>query len=221
MTSIFRNALIDKEKLREIILKNPEYLQPALSFIDLQLGSEEEGIIDFLGVDASGELVIVDFDTKVNNDLLISALSQMQWLKKNQSLLKRLFFSENIDFSQTPQVFLICPAFSEKSISAAKQLAWLDVKFIQFKYIVAEGQDAIVFEEVFCNKKHDRYLRPVRSKEADIEKILTFKPPLVSPESLPRVEPSVDEGISLTPEEIAEFMDFDKALLEEKTNTPA
>ena len=134
MTTIFRKIQIKKEKLKEIILKTPECLLPGLSFIDLKLGTEEEGFIDFLGVDKAGHLVIVNLATDDNEQILIAALSQMNWLEKNKGLIKKLFFSENVDFEQPPKILLVGPGFSGKLKSAAKQIMLREIKFVEFKY---------------------------------------------------------------------------------------
>ena len=118
MTSVFRRTNISKEKLREIITKNSQSLLDGLVFIDLRLDADECGVIDFIGVDIAGGLVIIDFDVECKNDLLITALSQAYWLKKNQGLIKRLFFSENIDYNKVPKILLIAESFSSKLIAA-------------------------------------------------------------------------------------------------------
>ena len=112
MTIIYEISQLDKKKLREIIIKNPGCLDPNLSFIDMDLGTDE-GIIDFLGIDKTGGLVIVNIDVKEKNEALISMLSQVHWLKKHKDLIKRLFLNENIDFTLPPQVYLVSSSFSE------------------------------------------------------------------------------------------------------------
>ncbi|MFH2138281.1 MAG: hypothetical protein ABII88_07185 [Candidatus Omnitrophota bacterium] len=225
MTTVFRKTVIEKEKLREIILKNPEYIQPDLSFIDLKLGTEDEGIIDFLGVDKTACLNIVNFSTGENADLLISALSQAHWLRKNETLVKRLFFSENVDLTQSPVIMLIGSDFSEKSKSAAKQINGHLIKFIQFQYVISQDQDAIFFEEVFCNKKNlqQEIAVEVKEKESITQTTVSLKSSVIRKETLPVPEVSAEaphpriEEILLSPEEIAEFMDFDRVLEREKS----
>jgi len=220
MTTIFHNALISKEKLREIILKNPQTLLSGLSFIDLQMSVDEGGIIDFLGVDTAGCLVIVNFDIISDDHMLIDVLSQMQWLKKNQGLIKRLFFSENICFEKTPQIVLLAPAFSNKLEDAVKQLTAKDLKLLNYKYIVSESDDAIIFDEVFSNLKLNSE-QALKSKNEDkqLDKIeyavLSEKDEIEENSDSEKIEAIEEEKsplydvITLTPEEIAEFMDFD------------
>lgn len=215
MTRVFQKTNIESEKLRDIILKNPEYLQSNLSFIDSQLGIQDEGIIDFLATDTDGKMVIVNFDVKENNNLLICALSQMQWVSKNKNLLKRLFFSENLDFSRQPKIILIAPSFSKELEQAARELFSLDLKFIKYQYMITKGEEAILFEDVFDNRYGQGISQP-RVPQTKAKEFLNFPSPVVPQAVAATVVPEPEE-ISLTPEEIAEFMDFDMFLKKEKT----
>ena len=188
MTVALHWGEIDKEKLRDIIFKNPEFVQQGLNVIDTQLGTEEEGIIEFLAVDKGGRLVLINFDTHENDNLLVSSLSQMQWLTKIENVLKRLYVKENVNFDQFPLLLIIAPFFSEKAKAAAKQITSHDIKFIEYKYMLVEGRDAVAFDEVFSNKS--------RSAAKPLE--------IVPPRPLPLKE------IRLTPEEIAGLLNFEK-----------
>ena len=230
MTTVFRKTQIGKEKLHDIILKNPEYIQPGLSFLDSNFGNEDVGLIDFLGVNGAGKLVLVNFEVSDNGGtLLIAALSQIQWIKKNESLIKRLFFSENVDFSIAPEIVMVSPEFSKQTIEAAKQLSNHELALLQYQYIIAGTEDAIFFEEVLNINQPDVIKNNVvkktdiRQSEEIVKKEIDSC--IVSPESvdesLPKIEiedNSIEHHIELTPEEIAEFMDFDRVLEIEKSS---
>ena len=223
MTTVFRKASISKEKLKDIITKNPQSLMDGLSFIDLQLVTDEQGTIDFLGVDKAGRMVLVNFDTSSEDGMFITALSQMYWLKKNHGLIKRLFFSENIDFSLDPQMLLISDGFSGKLKSAVKQTKLQDIKLVEFKYIITQGKDAIIFEEVFTSKKvSTAEISFVQEKKGFVEEKNiseyeelqnNFAQPDNKQVNVPRL---ILRDVSLCPEEIAEFMEFEKTLEEKK-----
>jgi len=213
MTTIFHRAQIDREKLQEIILKNPKDVQEGLSFIDHQLGTQEEGVIDFLGIDKTGRLVIVDFDIRENDRLLVEALSELQWLRENTRLIKKLFYNENVDFNKAPRLVLIGPSFSEKSKSAVRQLMTFNIKLMQYKYMVGKTEDALFFEEIYFNETSQQSLPKSTYVEPKTELSFEYKPTL--PKSIPpkiAINTPKSEQVSLTDEEIAEFMDFDKAL---------
>ncbi|MFH1062555.1 MAG: hypothetical protein V1747_06680 [Candidatus Omnitrophota bacterium] len=224
MTTIFHNAQINKEKLRQIILKNPQSLLAGLSFIDLEMATDESGVIDFLGVDITGRMVVVNFDTQANDQMLIEILSQIQWLKKNEGLIKRLFFSESVDFEQAPQMLLVCPVFSNKIQSAVKQLTDKDIKLLKFKYIVSNADDAIIFDEVFSSINSASAPALKTQLSTDRESImvdraaLTKHAPLIKKtvseisEDAKKEQSPLYDVITLTPEEITEFMDFNIAL---------
>ncbi len=225
MTTVFHKINISREKLNDIIRKNPGSLIEGMVFIDVQLDTDECGIIDFLGVDGSGRLVLVDFEAGANDEMFISALSQLHWLKKNSSLIKRLFFSENIDFLTDPQMLLVSSGFSGKLISAVKQIKLQDIKLVEFKYITAQGNEAILFEEVFTSKQPIQAVAApvVEQEKIDVEgkNLLNDKMPEKGPEKLdtqPVKTPQlILEDVSLSQEEIAEFMEFEKTLKEKKT----
>ncbi len=223
MTTVFHRTSISEEKLKDIITKNPRSLMDGLTFIDFQLATDEQGTIDFLGVDGTGRLVVVNFDVDSSDLMFITALSQTHWLKKNHGLIKRLFFSENIDFSLEPRILLISSGFSGKLKSAAKQTKLQNIKLVEFKYITAQGKDAIIFEEVFAGKN----ALSAETLPAEEEKILVQEKnipeeemPQESParpdEEQARIPRLILEDVSLCPEEIAEFMEFEKATEEKK-----
>ncbi len=223
MTTVFHRTNISKEKLKDIITKNPQSLMDNLTFIDLQLATDEHGTIDFLGVDGTGRLVLINFDVDSSDAMFITALSQMHWLKKNHGLIKRLFFSENIDFSLEPQMLLVSAGFSGKLKSAVKQTKLQDIKLVEFKYITAQAEDAIIFEEVFTSKNgSSAETLPVEEEKISVQEenipddeMSQENPahPDKDPVQIPRL---ILEDVSLSQEEIAEFMEFEKTLEEKK-----
>jgi hypothetical protein len=217
MTTIFRKSVIDKEKLRQIILKNPQSLMKGLSFIDLQLSTDECGLIDFLGVDTNGRMVLIGFDTGLNDNRIMELLSQMQWLKKNEGLIKRLFFSESVDFEQSVHMVLVAPEFSGKTLMASRQLDCKNIKLIQYNYIVTSADDAIIFDEVFSNFAAENAVKevPVMIKHQVVEKeqhadFLDNSIVKQQKQEGAKQKAAVEyEMATLTPEEIAEFMSFE------------
>ncbi|MBU0634249.1 MAG: hypothetical protein KKB82_03440 [Candidatus Omnitrophica bacterium] len=213
MTRVFRKINIEKEKLEELILKNPESLEADISFIDHHLGCEEEGIIDFLAVDRSGRLVIVNFDVRdISESLLICAISQMHWLKKNECLIKRIFSKEGVDFEKTPLLLVLCPDFSQKARSAAKEFTAADIKFIKYTYIANAEEDAVFFEEIFSSTAKVSPGPVIRSgTHIPRETIQTGKSSAEGKMPLQIAEETEPGTVPLSREEIAEFMEFDAA----------
>ncbi|MCK4993645.1 MAG: hypothetical protein KAS13_01190 [Candidatus Omnitrophica bacterium] len=223
MTTVFHKTTIPREKLKDIIKKNPLSLMEGLSFIDEQMAADEQGIIDFLGLDKEGRLVLVDFDASLNDEMFITALSQMHWLEQNNGLIKRLFFSENADFSLKPYLLLVSSGFSGKLVTAAKQMKSHDIKLVEFKYITAQEKEAIVFEEVFTSKNLSTVISSSLAQEKislQEENILQEEIPLETSFKDAQVSVTIPklifEDVSLSQEEIAEFMEFDKTLEENK-----
>lgn len=223
MTTVFHKASISREKLSEIIKKNPASLMDGLFFIDEHMEAGEQGVIDYLGVDAAGRLVLVNLCTSSDEGMFIAALSQMYWLKKNNGLIKRLFFSENIDFSQQAQILLVASGFPNKLINAVKQVTSQNIKLVEFKYIIAQDSDAIMFEEIFTSKSSFVPMSsPAVQEKLVVPQESTVKRKMLEESSFPQQEQPVKtprlilEDVSLSQEEIAEFMEFEKTLEEKK-----
>ena len=207
MTKIIRKAALTREKLRSIIVKNPDVVFPGITLVDMQLGNEEEGIFEMLGADQDGRISLIDFECGESDSLLLRMLSQAQWLKKNERLVKRLFFNQNFDFSQTPRLILVAPVFSAQLLSAVRQILSHEIMGLSFSYLIQGQDDAIIFDEAFLN-------RPGRSQP----RAAAYAYP--EPPNMPRDvaagavlrEPfnhAFPGEAALTAEEIAEFMDFD------------
>ena len=233
MTKIFNKSIIDKEKLRQIILKNPQSLIEGMNFIDLQLDAGDHGIIEFLGIDSNGRMILINFDVNPNDSMLLDLLAQSQWIKSNQSLIKRLFFSENVDFKQPQELVLVCPVFSGKTMAAAKQLG-KNIRLIRYNYIVSNDDDAIIFDEVYSSV--DSFSVKDNKPPAEKKTVDFLKPEIVKKQHISgsraeskeqKTEPEKDKEerlelpdynmVSLTPEEIAEFMDFRMPVEQEST----
>jgi hypothetical protein len=208
MTTIFNKSQIQKPKLKEIILKNPDCLDPNLTYIAVDLNTEE-GQIDILGLNSNGQVVIVNMDIEENNEALISILNQIQWVKKYKSLIKRLYSSKNVDFTMAPQAYLVSSCFSKKLRSAVEQIDIENLKLIQFTYLINENQNGIFFEDIFSTQEN------VEQPHLDREGISPVEVPIIEENRKGSHTPKSEE-IALTPEEIAEFKDFNKTLKKEK-----
>ena len=212
MTTIFYKSQISCDKLKEIIVKNPQTLRTSLSLIDRNLGGDEAGAIDFLGVDKTGRVAIVDVDVRGNDDLLLTALGQVRWIRKNAGLLKRLFFSDGIDFSQPIDIILVCPEFSPKIQAAVEQFPEYDIRLIKFEYITTGTDDAIYFDEI-CRSQQGAVIPSAAEEES--KNTVIAEEPVAAQASRSSVHIPEDDTfplreVTLSPEEIAEFMDFDR-----------
>jgi hypothetical protein len=126
-----------------------------------------------------------------------------------------LFFSENVDMSRVPQIILIGPSFSRKAVAAVQQLSGHDIRLVEFKYSLAGNNDAIMFEEVVFRKAGAGNVvglseqPPVPEDIPDNARAGVCRPVAPVPENIEQPVAPFDE-ITLTPEEIAEFMNFDR-----------
>lgn len=219
MTVALRRTRIKKEKLREIISENPDAIHHGLRFIDQELSTGECGVIDLLGVDAAGRLMILSIATEENIEMLVSVLSQLQWMKTHEGIMNRLLTGKNVDCNHCPGVLLVAPAFSEKLKEAAKQVRGVDMKLIVFEYFIADDSDAAcdaaAFEQIF-HSVHSGHDRSSTGKKC-MENGNDF--PVKSSSDLKyqsrNVLPSYNNVI-LTAEEIGEFIDFNKDVTRKK-----
>jgi hypothetical protein len=110
---------------------------------------------------------------------------------------------------------LIGPSFSRKAVAAVQQLSGHDIRLVEFKYSLAGNNDAIMFEEVVFRKAGAGNVvglseqPPVPEDIPDNARAGVCRPVAPVPENIEQPVAPFDE-ITLTPEEIAEFMNFDR-----------
>jgi hypothetical protein len=212
MTTIYHKSPITLQKLREIIFNNPDTIKQDFKILDSDLDIEDDQI-DLLGIDKFGAVVIIKIDNTADSDSFISAINQIFWLKKSSELINRLYLDKKIHFGLKPQLIMISSSFSKKLIMAAQQFQNIEIQYIEFTYLQNKTHDAIIFETIFQNKDQSIQMN-IKGDESTREHISSQK--LVSSvqksQTIKSNNSRQSDIISLTPEEIAEFDNFDEEL---------
>ncbi|MBU1006463.1 MAG: PilZ domain-containing protein [Candidatus Omnitrophica bacterium] len=150
--------LKDKDELFSLVKKSVESIEHGLRIIDEKIDPEEGGFLDLLGMDLTGQLVVIELTVEENETMLMEALKHYDWVLRNTSLLKRIY-RDDIDFAQSPRVVLIGPLFS---LSFRRQMSYIkpiDIKVLGYRCLNVGGQKALFFEkeeaekEIFVERK--------------------------------------------------------------------
>jgi hypothetical protein len=200
MTTIYHKSPITLQKLREIIFNNPDTIKQDFKILDSDLDIEDDQI-DLLGIDKFGAVVIIKIDNTADSDSFISAINQIFWLKKSSELINRLYLDKKIHFGLKPQLIMISSSFSKKLIMAAQQFQNIEIQYIEFTYLQNKTHD----QSIQMNIKGDESTREHISSQklvSSVQKSQTIK----------SNNSRQSDIISLTPEEIAEFDNFDEEL---------
>ncbi|RKY34208.1 MAG: hypothetical protein DRP78_06885 [Candidatus Omnitrophota bacterium] len=228
MVTIFNSTPIERQTLEKIILGNPESISQGLKIIGHNFALEDNGIIDFIGLQSTGQLAILSICVDKNDYLLIDLLSYAQYLRKNQGVVTQLFAEHNINFSQKIKIFLIASNFSEKLRLAAAQFSADELALIKFIYLVSGksgGSKGIIFKpDTFNSQAQENVsLKKNTAKQdytyAQTENELSIEDEKIKDEkkdfSLENIQDNSEDELDvlLSEEEKAEFINFDKNFL--------
>jgi hypothetical protein len=123
-------------------------------------------------------------------------------------LFKRAFRDVTLDFSKPPKIILVSSGFSSKTKSAVIQLFEHDITLIQYRYVIAEDRDGILFETVLCTEHQTERVGEVNEQKAEPEGIAERTSSGTHREEKPS-PPAESVWVPLTREEEAEFLDSD------------
>jgi hypothetical protein len=121
-------------------------LEDGLRTIDAAVGCHPCGEIDFLAVDRSNQLTVIDFDTTANDGLLVRGIGHFTWIVDNLSLVRRMYAQESINFSVQPRLFLLAPQFSPLIRASARQIARPRINWVRYQVVQTSSGPGIFFE---------------------------------------------------------------------------
>ncbi|MBU0759951.1 MAG: PilZ domain-containing protein [Candidatus Omnitrophica bacterium] len=145
LSRITRVELEDKEEMLLLVKKGIGTIEQGLRIIDEKINLKEGGMLDLLGLDSSGQLVIIKLTIEENESMLIEALKHYDWILRNVSLLGRIY-REDIDFKQNPKIILIGPLFSEFFKRQISYIKPLKIEVFDYYCLSIDGQKALFFE---------------------------------------------------------------------------
>ena len=141
-TAITRNRLV--ALLREF----QGVLEQGLRVIDVFLPCHPYGEIDLLALDQSNQITIIDFDTALNDALVLRGLAHCEWLAHNIPNVRRMHSGQTLNLSDPPRLFLLAPRFSPLIVSAARQLIHSQINWVRYQLFDAGGATGIFFEPI-------------------------------------------------------------------------
>jgi hypothetical protein len=123
-------------------------LEAGLKLIDGGIPCAPCGEIDFLAVDRTNQLAVIDFETGETDELLIRGLGHSDWIVGNVPNLRRMFRGNAINFSLPPRLFLLAPEFSSRVRCAARQVVSPEIEWIRYQLLEMAGGTGIFFERL-------------------------------------------------------------------------
>ena len=125
-----------------------EAFEEGLRTIDVRLSCDPCGEIDVLAIDRTNKLTIIDFDTTINDGLLLRGLGHVDWIVRNAQNVRRMVPAQGIDASLPPRLILLAPQFSVLLRRAMRQLARQHIQWVRYHAVETPAGPGILFEPV-------------------------------------------------------------------------
>jgi len=123
-------------------------LEEGLTAIDTEIACPPCGPIDLLGLSRSNQLTIIDFNTNVDDGLLIRGIGHVDWVTRNVPIIRRLYPSHTINYSLPPALILVAPQFSPALRSVARQVLRPTIKWVRYGALESPEGVGIFFERI-------------------------------------------------------------------------
>jgi hypothetical protein len=123
-------------------------LEEGLRTLDARIMCHPCGEIDVLAVDRASKLTIIDFDTTVNDGLLVRGLGHFDWVVRNAQNVQRMCPAQTIDSSLPPRLVLLAPQFSAVLRRVMRQLTHPPIQWVRYHTVDTPAGVGILFEPV-------------------------------------------------------------------------
>ncbi len=144
-----RPVSVTRDRLAEILpLDWSDALEEGLRTIGVRVPCHPCGEIDVLAVDRTGKLTIIDFETTVNDGLLLRGLGHVDWVGRNASGVQRMCPAPGIDFALSPRLIFLAPQFSPQVRRAMRQLSRPQIQWVRYHTVEVPAGIGILFELV-------------------------------------------------------------------------
>ncbi|MCM8812889.1 MAG: hypothetical protein NC924_03005 [Candidatus Omnitrophica bacterium] len=217
MIPILQRTVLSEALLHQFLVEQAAQLMPGIAVIDTDFGDAAH-MVKILAADARGAVSVIHYTTQADSDfLLVSGLAQLHWVRQQRALLKRLYPAQRFDEGLSPALVLVAPVFSAAAQAAAGYIAGASVRLVRYQYFLHGQAPVILLDEIFSEggrKVGGDAAQPggQTAGAAPAAAVGDQLPSGAAPEELD--EP---QAIALSPEEIAEFMEFDRARLKKKS----
>src|SRR5437867_42645 len=111
---IISGLVVDPDRLKALILSRPSVVEEGFRVLDVDLGAGAAGVIDVVGVDASGSPALVAVAGRGGQDAaLLRLLDQHLWASAQRDLLQRLYAAAGLAPDRALRCLLLAPAYTE------------------------------------------------------------------------------------------------------------
>ncbi len=146
--TLLRPASVTKDWLTIVLTEFDDALEEGLRTIDANIPCHPCGEIDLLAVDRASHLTIIDFDTTVNDGLLLRGIGHFDWVVRNMANVQRMYREQTINVSLQPRLFLLAPQFYPLVRCVARQITRPSIHCVRYLTVDASGGSGILFEPV-------------------------------------------------------------------------
>ena len=145
---MLRPAPVTRDQLAAILIDLHGGLEDGLRVIDAKVPCHPCGEIDLLAVDRANQLTIIDFETTVNDGLLLRGIGHFDWIARNMPIVQRMYQAQAVDFSLLPRMFLLAPQFSPLLRRVVRQVIRPQIHWVRYHSLAASGGPGMLFEAV-------------------------------------------------------------------------
>lgn len=146
--AVVRPASVTRERLAALLMDLAPGLEDGLRAIDAKIPCHPCGEIDVLAVDRTSQLTIIDFETTVNDGLLLRGIGHFDWVARNMPIVQRMYQAQAVDFSLPTRLFLLAPQFSPLLRRVVRQVIFPRIHWVRYHALDASGRPGILFEPV-------------------------------------------------------------------------
>jgi hypothetical protein len=123
-------------------------LEEGLRTIGASIPCYPAGEIDVLAVDRTSKLTIIDFDTTLNDSVLLRGVGHFDWIVHNTPNILRMYPTQHIDSSLPPRLILLAPHFSPLLKRVSRQLTRPQIQCVRYHAVESPTGPGILFEPV-------------------------------------------------------------------------
>jgi len=137
----------DIGNLEKLVAENIEGVESGLRVIDsrVRLG---HAVIDLVGLDAKGALVLIALDFTASEGLLLRVMDAHAWCLEYPDTIRRLYPKATVSTTRPLRVLFIAQRLTDAFVRRIKQLRSLEVDCLKFCYLDVNGAPALYFELV-------------------------------------------------------------------------
>jgi len=146
--TLLRPASVTKDWLTIVLTEFDGALEEGLRTIDANIPCHPCGEIDLLALDRASHLTIIDFDTTVNDGLLLRGIGHFDWVVRNLPNVQRMYREPTINASLQPRLVLLAPQFSPLVRCVARQITRPPIHWVRYLTVDTSGGPGILFEPV-------------------------------------------------------------------------